>query len=66
MEHSRDILGDVNGNGVIDIADIITLKKHLLNVKPLNSTQAKRADVNKDKKIDAFDYIKIMQILVNK
>lgn len=62
----EDILGDVNGNGVVDIADIITLKKHLLNVKPLNSTQAKRADVNKDKKIDAFDYIKIMQILVNK
>ena len=62
----EDVLGDVNGNGVVDIADIITLKKHLLNVKPLNTVQAKRADVNKDKKIDTFDYIKIMQILLNK
>lgn len=57
------MLGDVDGNGVIDTSDGIMIKKHLAEMKvEINTTNS---DVNNDKKIDTTDAVMIMKKLAN-
>ena len=46
--------GDVDGNGVLDILDVIQLNKFLLGVTKLDAAQLARADVRGSGKIDSF------------
>ncbi|MBR1553990.1 MAG: glycoside hydrolase, partial [Oscillospiraceae bacterium] len=57
-------LGDVNGDGSIDILDVITLNKALLGKENLSASQEKNADVNKSGKPDSNDALMIMKSIV--
>ncbi|SFC79259.1 leucine-rich repeat protein [Ruminococcus albus] len=53
------IIGDVNGDGVINVADISKVAAHVKGKKLLTEEQQKRADVNGDGKITVTDITKI-------
>lgn len=59
------LLGDVNGDGVVDMADAISIVNHFLQ-KPNTSLVETVADVNKDGHIDMADAISIVNIYLQK
>ncbi len=59
------IYGDANGNGSIDILDLLSIQKHLLKSLLLNETQQRGADANKDNKVDILDLLAIKKHLLN-
>lgn len=56
--------GDVNGDGIVNIVDVILLQKHLLNKVSLTAEQAECADLNKDNVLNSFDLILIKKELL--
>lgn len=61
LSASTPLIGDVNGSGVVDLADADALVEVLLDFSPLTGCDADRADVNIDGTINALD----IQALVN-
>jgi chitodextrinase len=55
--------GDVNRDGVIDLADIVLIARFLTGSEVLDTSQQTRADVDNDGDIDLFDIIKIARFL---
>ena len=53
------IKGDLNVDGAVNIADIVTMNNHLLGRKPLTAELADAADMNDDGKVDVFDLIRL-------
>ena len=63
--YSIAILGDVNGDGGINSADLLAIQKDLLNVKKLETNSKQNAaDVNQDKIINSADLLKIQKQLL--
>lgn len=50
-------LGDVNQDGKISEADMSIIKQHYTKGRKLTDAQAKRADINRDGKINYTDYV---------
>lgn len=63
-EFTNVVIGDVNGNGTIDIIDYIRIMKDIMDTEPLTGAYAKAADVNGNNQIDIIDYIRIMKIIM--
>jgi hypothetical protein len=53
------ILGDVNGNGKINITDITLTAAHVKGKRLLTTGQMDRADINRDGKITVADIARI-------
>ena len=55
--HSPILIGDVNGNGEIDIGDAVYIASYLADVSGyiIDSVDFDKADVNRDGKIDNTD-----------
>ena len=49
-----NVLGDANGDGVVDVADVVAIVNYILE-KPADNFNIKAADVNGDEVIDAAD-----------
>lgn len=49
------ILGDVDGDSRITISDVTLLQKHIAGITKLTDEQFKRADINRDEKVDNID-----------
>ena len=60
------VTGDVNGDGRINITDMLSVKANLLNKSELNGAYSKAADVNGDGKINITDFLKIKAKLLGK
>lgn len=60
------VKGDVNGDGVLDIADIVLLQKWLLAVPDTHLSQWQAADLCKDKRLDVFDLCLLKRELLYK
>lgn len=60
---SAAMLGDVDGNGVINVNDVVKAMKHFLDIPgaELSADQFLRADVNVDNKVNVQDVALIMQ-----
>ena len=56
--------GDVNGDGKVNLADIVTLQRFLLGSGSLKN--AGNADICSDGHIDAFDLTVLRQMLIEK
>ena len=54
-----DLLGDVNGDGKINVTDITKIASHIKGKKLLDAQAQKRADVNNDGNINITDITKI-------
>ncbi|MDE7094636.1 MAG: Ig-like domain-containing protein, partial [Oscillospiraceae bacterium] len=57
-------LGDVDGNDIVDILDIISMNKAILGQKKLTSSQMKCADINADGIVDTKDSLMLMKMIV--
>ena len=62
-EPAMQAYGDVNGDGRIDVRDVLVMQKHLLGENPENFS-AKHADVNGDQAVDLKDLLVIKKYLV--
>ncbi len=51
------IYGDTNGDGLIDIRDLLAVQKHLVQSKLLTEEYLKSADLNKDNALDIRDLL---------
>ena len=56
--------GDVNGNGTIDVGDLVKLMRYLQKGESLTKLQYTAADINGDKKSDVFDAVELRKLLV--
>lgn len=63
---STSVNGDINGDGVVNVSDLVLLSKYILADGSLTAEQAKNADMNNDKRLDVFDMILIRQALIVK
>lgn len=54
-------MGDVNHDMQITVADLVILSNHLIADEPLSSESAYNADIDKDGRIDVFDYVLLRQ-----
>ncbi len=57
--------GDINGDGILDIKDVLAIMDHIVNNKVLNGDQIIAADVNNDTKVDVEDALSIARIAQN-
>ena len=55
------IYGDTNGDGEIDILDLLRVQKHILGSSTLKGANAKAADVSKNDEIDILDLLKVQK-----
>lgn len=60
------VTGDTNGDGKINITDMIAVKAHVLKKSTLSGTNGNAGDVNGDGKINITDFIKIKAALLGK
>ena len=58
------VLGDVNGDGEIDILDVIALNKFLLGSETFSNAQKTAADVDGNSVIDSTDSLNILKYVV--
>lgn len=59
-------LGDCNGDGKIDSADLLSIRRHLLSKVVLTDVYVKSADVNSDGKVDSADLLSVRKQLLGK
>lgn len=61
VEFSVVIYGDTNGDGNIDITDLLKVQKNIKGVNTLSGNYLQGADTNKDGKVDITDLLKIQK-----
>lgn len=64
FEEQQRIKGDVNADGVLNIADVVVMQKWLLAVPDAKLTDSKAGDLCEDGKINIFDLIMIKRLLI--
>ena len=65
-EYKLIVTGDTNGDGKINITDMIGVKAKILKKQNLSNESEKAADVNGDGKVNITDFIKIKASLLGK
>lgn len=55
--------GDVNGDGVVNILDVLAVVNHILNLQILQGDMLERADCNDDDQINILDVVGIVNII---
>ena len=59
------LIGDVNGDGDVDLYDLLTLQQYLAKNITLTETQLLISDVTKDDKVDLYDLLTLQQYLAH-
>ena len=55
------MLGDVNGDSVINVLDVVQIVNSILNSESYNYI----ADINNDDSVDVLDVIEIINMIIN-
>ncbi|WP_159639125.1 dockerin type I repeat-containing protein [Erysipelothrix anatis] len=59
------LVGDVNGDEILNISDMAMIKSHLMGVRRLEKAEQLRADINKDGIVDGTD-LEIVRIIIQR
>ena len=60
------VTGDVNGDGKINVADMMSVKSHILKKTTLSGNWYNAADVNGDSKINVADFMSVKGYILKK
>lgn len=60
------VTGDTNGDGKINVADMMSVKSHILKKSGLKDNALKAADVNGDGKVNVADFMSIKGYILKK
>ena len=60
---STGIMGDVNGDGIVDVEDVVGIVNYILN-EPADDFIEANADLNGDGKIDVDDVVTVVNIIL--
>lgn len=58
------IYGDTNGDGIIDIFDLVAVRNHIIKLRSLTGVIGLAGDVNRDEVIDIFDLVGIRNSII--
>ena len=64
-EYTNVVIGDLNGDGEINSADLLKMRQHLLRINTLNGIYFLSADINYDNEINSADLLRIRQHLLD-
>lgn len=59
------VTADTNGDGKVDIIDLLRIQKHLLNELKITDAYYMASDTNQDGKVDIIDLLRIQKYLLN-
>lgn len=60
----EEILGDANGDGTVNVTDVVAIVNYILGSKPNSNFITNLADVNGDGKINVTDAVAVVNILL--
>ena len=60
----ESLIGDVNEDGVVDVADIVTLRRYIAGGYDVN-VNSEQADINADGEITVSDIIALRRYILN-
>ena len=63
-EYTNVVIGDVNGDGAINSADLLKIRQHLLGVNVLSGAYFLSSDINYDNNINSADLLRVRQHLL--
>lgn len=63
---SNQLSGDVDLDGTVNINDVVTLQKYLVNNQVLGSMALQNADYNSDGNVDVFDAVRLRYNILKK
>ncbi|UCE19475.1 MAG: dockerin type I repeat-containing protein [Gemmatimonadota bacterium] len=55
---------DVNGDGAIDVLDVLAVVNHILRIQPLSGESLLSADCNGDGSIDVLDVVGCVNVIL--
>lgn len=58
---SISVTGDVDGDGIINILDLLKVQRHILNHKKLDSAYLIAGDTNNDKEVNILDLLRVQK-----
>ncbi len=64
-EYSLIVNGDLNKDGIVNIMDLMKVKRNVISNLELNETESLAADVNNDGKINIIDVMQIVRMIIN-
>ena len=63
-EYTNIVIGDINGDGVINSADLLKIRQHLLKINILSGAYFLSSDINYDSLINSADLLRVRQHLL--
>ncbi|MDE6672811.1 MAG: dockerin type I repeat-containing protein [Ruminococcus sp.] len=60
---SEIIMGDINDDGLFNIADVVTMQKWLLAIPDITLVNWRAGDICEDNRLDAFDLCLMKRML---
>ena len=58
------IRGDINGDGVTDVLDVVVVVSHILGIHLLEGNAYWRADCNGDDRLDVLDALDLVNVIL--